>query len=266
MRGEPLMITTTMPPPAPGATHPDAERELFRALVGASPAETLRIYGLLVAKNTGLVRWLAERYGSLGAEREELRQVAYLGLMLAIGRFDPERGVPFAVFARPTIEGELKRYFRDGRRWIRLPRRLQETKAALAWAREDLVHSLGRWPTTGELAVRLEVDEEVVREALAADDTFLLRSLDEAVGSGEDTYLADLLGELDPHLDRVVDTHALRSSVATLPECDRELLRLRFYADWTQRQIGERFGVSQMQISRRLKHTLDQLRSQLEAE
>jgi len=209
------------------------------------------------------VGWLAARYAGRGVDLEELRQVAYVGLMLAIGRFDPDRGSPFVAFARPTVQGELQRHFRDRRRWIRLPRRLQETKAAIEPAREELVHTLGRWPTTGELAVFLALEEDAVREAMAADDTFALRPLDEPLGD-DGVFLTDLLGAPDPRLDLVLDRHLLRGLLAGLPVRDREIVQLSFFADRTQVEIGELLGISQMHVSRLLKQTLCSLRRQME--
>src|SRR5580693_7465106 len=145
----PRMLATTGP--SIGSLPVDAaDEDLFRALRTASPAESERIDALLVARHSGLVRWLASCYARRGVETEELRQVAFVGLMLAIRRFDSDRGVDFATFASPTVRGELQRHFRDRRRLIRLPRRLQELKAALRAAGDELVQTLGRWPRPAE--------------------------------------------------------------------------------------------------------------------
>jgi RNA polymerase sigma-B factor len=242
-----------------------ADADLFRALPGATPDETQRIHALLVSRHAGLVRWIASRYAGRGVEIDELRQVAYVGLMLAIRRFDPDRGLPFVAFARPTVQGEIQRHFRDRRRWIRLPRRLQELKAALAVAQEELVHALGRWPSKAELAAFLLIEEDQVREALAAEDTFELASVAEPVAGYAELSLADVLGAPDPHLDLVVDRQVLRALLTELPPRDQQILQLRFFADQTQSQIGHQLGLSQMHVSRLLSSTLDTLREQMEA-
>jgi RNA polymerase sigma-B factor len=241
-----------------------ADEDLFRALRTASPEESERIAALLVARHSGLVRWLASSYARRGVEIEELRQVAFVGLMLAIRRFDSDRGVDFATFASPTVRGEIQRHFRDRRRLIRLPRRLQELKAALGAAGDELVQTLGRWPRPAELAAFLHVDERDVREALAAEDTFTLPSIDDAVTEGAGPGLADTLGGPDARLDLVVDSHMLRGLLAGLPARDQEIVQLSFFDDQTQCQIGGRLGISQMQVSRLLKSALGRLRDQMD--
>jgi RNA polymerase sigma-B factor len=156
---------------------------LFQRMRTADPIERDRIRDVLVHRHTGLVRWLASQYAHPGVEIEELRQVGFLGLVLAIDRFDVERGHDFLTFARPTVQGEIRRWFRDKRRWIRLPRRLQEAKATLREATEVLTHQLGREPSNAELAAQTGLTEELVAEARAADDTFTTASLDAPLGS-----------------------------------------------------------------------------------
>jgi RNA polymerase sigma-B factor len=256
------MITAMNPSTAPAIEHPDTI--LFRGLPGASPEETERICGLLVARHSGLVRWLASCYTGRGVDTDELRQVAYVGLMLAIRRFDPDRGIDFPTFAKPTVRGEIQRHFRDRRRWIKLPRRLQEMKAGLRVAGDELVHLLGRWPTVAELAEFLEVDEIQVREALAADDTFALASVDEPADGVGDLCLAEVLGGPDPRMELVVDSLVLRELLSALPPRDLQIVELRFFDDRTQSEIGHQLGISQMQVSRLLSSALDRLRGRLD--
>jgi RNA polymerase sigma-B factor len=258
------MIATTERS-APLSAIEAVDTDLFRALSGATPEETERIYARLVARHAGLVRWLASRYARRGVDTDELCQVGYVGLMLAIGRFDPDRGIAFVAFARPTVQGEIQRHFRDRRRWIRLPRRLQELRAALQLAGEELAQSLGRWPTAAELAAFVAVDEIEVREALAAHDTFAMASVDEPAAGEGGLHLADVVGGPDPRIDLVVDSHVLRTLLATLPARDQEIVQLRFFDDQTQSQIGVQLGISQMQVSRLLKSALGRLRHQLDA-
>jgi len=241
------------------------DHDLFVALQTADQVERAHIQEELVQRYTGLVRWLASRYANPAVDLDELAQVGFVGLVLAIQRFDPERGTDFAAFAKPTVQGEIRRYFRDKRRWIRLPRRLQETKAVLREATEKLTHELGRTPTVPELAARLAVDEELVLEAITADDAFSPRSLDAPVGADDqDSWtLAETIGETDDRMDLTVDCMALRPLIEALPPRERTILTLRFYEDMTQAQIGAKLGISQMHVSRLLSRTLASLRTQM---
>ena len=244
------------------------DTELFRALATADGEARERIQEILVRRYEGLVRWLAGRYAGRAVETNELCQVGYVGLVLAIQRFDPERGTDFASFAKPTVQGEIRRYFRDKRRWIRLPRRLQETKAVLRDASEALTHELGRAPTVVEIAERLAVSPDLVLEAMTADDAFAPTSLDAAVGSdGDDTFtIADMLGEDDTAIDLMVDCETVRPLIAALPAREQRILHLRFFADKTQADIGKELGISQMHVSRLLSRTLASLRQQMQAD
>jgi RNA polymerase sigma-B factor len=240
-----------------------ADDGLFRALPDASARDRERIHAVLVDRHGGLVRWLASSYAHGGVDIEELRQVGYVGLMLAIRRFDPDHGVEFIAYARPTVRGEIQRHFRDRRRWIRLPRPVHQLKVSLGAAREELTHTLRRSPSVAEYALFLGVEQDAVREALGADDTFELRSLDEPVPGDGGLFLADLVGGPDPHLDLVVDRQVLRGLLPQLAQRDFEILWLYFFEDWTQHRIGAQFGISQVHVSRLLKATLERLREQL---
>ncbi|HEY2831040.1 MAG TPA: SigB/SigF/SigG family RNA polymerase sigma factor [Sporichthyaceae bacterium] len=239
------------------------ELVLFRALRATDDGrERERIQEELVRRHNGLVRWLAAKYNNPAVEFSDLVQVGYLGLVQAIRRFDPDRGSDFISFARPTVQGEIRRYFRDKRRWIRLPRKLQDTKLALRQATEELTHQLGRGPTVAELAAHLKVDEELVLEVMTVDDAYSPHSLDAALGENESDpgTLADTLGALDTQMDVVVDRMSVRPLLAALPERDRRILHLRFFEDMTQGQIAEVVGLSQMHVSRLLTRILNELR------
>jgi RNA polymerase sigma-B factor len=244
------------------------DEELFWALAQADERERALLEDLIVRRHAGLVRWLASRYVNPAVDRDELEAVGFTGLALAIKRFDPERGSDFAAFARPTVQGEIRRYFRDKRRWIRLPRRLQEVKAKLREATDDLTQQFGRNPTVTELAARLAVDEELVLEALTADDAWSLASLDAPIGGDDDGSwtVADTMGEPDARLETLVDAAALRPLLAALPAREQQILQLRFFADMTQAQIGAELGLSQMHISRIISKVLVQLREQINAD
>jgi RNA polymerase sigma-B factor len=243
------------------------DHELFVALAGAEGEERERIQDILVRRYSGLVHWLAGRYTNPAVDGEELVQVGFVGLVLAIQRFDPQRGTDFAAFAKPTVQGEIRRYFRDKRRWIRLPRRLQETKAVLRDATEKLTHELGRNPTIAELAAELAVDEELVLEAMTADDAYTPRSLDAPVGADEaDSWtLAETIGGPDERLELLVDCTVLRPLLEELPAREQQIIQLRFFGGLTQAEIGAQMGISQMHVSRILSRTLAGLRERMTA-
>jgi RNA polymerase sigma-B factor len=241
-----------------------SDTELFQTMRTVGQVERDRVRDVLVHRHTGLVRWLASQYAHPGVEIDELRQVGFLGLVLAVDRFDVERGHDFLTFARPTVQGEIRRWFRDKRRWIRLPRRLQEAKAALRESTEVLTHRLGREPSNAELAQHSGLTVELVAEARAADDTFTTASLDAPLGSadGEESFtVADTLGTDDERIGLLLECETLRGLIHDLPERERRILHMRFYQEQTQAQIGSELGISQMHVSRLLARTLDRLRS-----
>lgn len=245
-----------------------SDADLFRALAVAGAAERERIQTELVSRYGGLVRGIASQYAHSGVEVEELRQIGFLGLVLAIQRFDVDRGIHFAAFARPTVAGEIRRYFRDKRRWVRLPRRVQETKAAVRLATESLTHRLGRSPTVPELATHMQANPELVIQAITVDDAFVARSLD-AVFGGDDTdswTLGESVGEDDERIDLMLNVAALGPLLAELSERERHVLQMRFGDELTQAEIGRQLGYSQMHISRILAQIYDQLRAGLLAE
>jgi RNA polymerase sigma-B factor len=253
---------------APAKVRPsveDSDLDLFRALRELPATERPTIQHILVERYSGLVRWLASRYAGPAVDVEDLRQVGYVGLVLAIQRFDPERGTQFSAFARPTVQGEIRRYFRDKRRWIRLPRRLQEMKADIRQVTEALTQDLSRAPTLSEIAEVLGVDTDIVLEAFTADDVYAPVSLDTPLRSdGEDTYtVSDVLGVDDRHYELLTDCTSLLPLLGSLSDRQRHLLHLRFFEDRTQSEIAEELGVSQMHVSRLLARVLAQLREQL---
>lgn len=264
-----LRLVHSQAPVAPAVPSTRADRsdaELFAGLAAESPrAEECRAQ--LIERYSWLATSCARRYGGRGETEEDLRQIAFVGLLEAIGRFDATRGIDFEYFARPTVLGHLRRHFRDGRRWVRIPRRLQELAADVKDAREDLSEQNWRTPTLGELAEYLGTAETEVAEALCAEQFFAPASLDVPVGTGGDpgAVLGDLVGEVDGRLDLVVDWTALRPLLADLPDREREIVVSIFWRDETQAVVGARLGISQMQVSRLLARTLARLRAQLEA-
>jgi len=210
-----------------------------------------------------LANALARRYRSRGESDEDLRQAACVGLMKAIRGYTPDRGSPFVGYAVPTITGELKRHFRD-RCWsIRPTRRVQELHSELTAVTESLSQDLGHEPSRQELADELREDYLVLDQARSVSSCYTPRSLDATVGGDGQTPLHAILGEYDAGYDRA-ETHVLLARVVRcLPERDRQLIGLRFYEDLTQREIAERIGVTQMQVSRLLTKVFVTLREKL---
>jgi RNA polymerase sigma-B factor len=217
----------------------------------------------LVARTLPLARTLARRYANKGEALDDLEQVAALGLVKAIERFDLDREVRFTTFAVPTIAGEIKRHFRDRGWMVRVPREVQELSARLAIQREHLTRELGRSPTVAELARGAEAGIEQVLEALAAADAYRALSLDEPMGDGLGAL--ESIGRDDDGFERVEQRHMLRSGLTHLPAREREILHLRFYEGLTQREIARRVGVSQMHVSRLIRRSIESLRERLVA-
>jgi RNA polymerase sigma-B factor len=212
----------------------------------------------LVQRFLPLARHLARRYGA-GSEREDVEQVASLGLVKAIERFDPDRGLAFTSFAMPTILGEVKRYFRDLGWSVRVPRSLQELAPRVNKATEVLTTELGRTPTADEVAERCEVSVEQMLEARATVSAHRADSLDRPYNDEEDLSRGDLIGGTDPGYQRVEQVTDLNRMLARLPEREERIVRLRFEADLTQREIAEHVGLSQMHVSRLLRDALTTL-------
>lgn len=213
----------------------------------------------MVERHLGLARHLARRYSDSGEPLDDLVQVASLGLVKAVDRFDPERGVAFTTFAVPTILGELRRHFRD-RGWaLRVPRDLKD--ASLRVSRAITQHN-GRSPTPAELALTTGLSIEEVLEALEVAGAHRAVSLDAPTrvdGEGTATLL-DQFGRVDDDLERAQDRATLSRLSGVLDEREREILRLRFEEDLTQREIGDLIGVSQMQVSRLIRAALSRMR------
>ncbi|HEX8001465.1 MAG TPA: sigma-70 family RNA polymerase sigma factor [Mycobacteriales bacterium] len=214
----------------------------------------------LVRDHLWLADRLALRYAGRGQAYEDLQQVAYLGLVLAAGRFDPDRGVAFATFAQATILGELKRHFRDFAWTMRVARPVQETFLAVRAAREELTRDTGRSPTPAELAARLGITVEQVVESLDAGATLHLDSLDAPVDDEEGTGRRDVAFEEDG-FDRAEERTWLVPALSRLPERERTILKLRFFDGLAQSAIAARLGISQMHVSRLLARSLAALRA-----
>ncbi|MER7761572.1 SigB/SigF/SigG family RNA polymerase sigma factor [Streptomyces sp. NPDC097619] len=285
--------TDTAAATVPGRTVPGPETLQPRELAPADARELSKVFlarlreleegtpeyryvrGVLIEMNVSLVNYAARRFRRRTAQArvdlEDIVQVGTIGLIKAIDRFDPDRGVEFTTLALPFITGEIKRYFRDTTWSVHVPRRLQELRSDLAKSQEALSDLFGRAPTVAELAEDLGLSEEEVREGMVAANGYSSESLDAgsenegqdgAVRAGRRT-LTDTLGAVDPELELFEDCHTLAPLLARLGDRDRRILAMRFGEELTQAQIGAELGISQMQVSRVLARILTQLREGL---
>jgi RNA polymerase sigma-B factor len=221
----------------------------------------------LVSRFLPLARSLAMRYAGGAEPSDDLVQVASVGLMGALDRFDPSRGVPFAAFAGPTILGELRRHFRDRVWTMRVPRGLQERIREVEEAITKLGSTLERSPTVAEIVERLEISDDEVLEAMEASDARRTMSLDQPTAAGDDAgdaSIGERVGGEDPGFELVEERSAIRAGARVLTDLEREVLRLRFVEDLTQSKIADQVGYSQMHVSRILRRALDRVRAAAE--
>ncbi|HEX4530864.1 MAG TPA: SigB/SigF/SigG family RNA polymerase sigma factor [Acidimicrobiia bacterium] len=214
----------------------------------------------LVEEHMRLAEFLARRFAHRGEAADDLRQVALVGLLKAVERFEPDRGLQFSSFATPTITGELKRYFRD-RGWaVRVPRRVQELHLELDRTVNELSQQLGRPPTPAEIAQRAGVLEEDVLESMEAGSLYRLASIDAGRSDDESSPSpAQRLGEIDAELTAVDDRVAVSEMLSVLPDREQKIVYLRFFEGMTQSEIAEEIGISQMHVSRLLVRSLETL-------
>ena len=239
---------------------------------GGLPADDLQREQLreeLIAGYLPVAQHIARKYGHRGEHPQDLEQVASLGLVLAVDRFDPGRDNDFLSFAVPTITGEMLRHLRDRTTMIRLPRRLRTLQSMIHDTVADLTQHHGRAPRPSEIARELDLDVEVVLEGLASFGAGATSSLDEPAGQGSDDKasgrdrFAAALGRTEPDFDLIEQREDVAPLLAALPERERRILLLRFFGDQTQTEIAAQVGLSQMHISRLLARTLTELRRQL---
>ncbi|MER5876153.1 SigB/SigF/SigG family RNA polymerase sigma factor [Streptomyces sp. NPDC001910] len=217
----------------------------------------------LVALWLPMAHRIAGRFRNRGEDIDDLRQVAALGLVKAIDRYDAGRGA-FETYAVPTITGEIKRHFRD-RAWaVRVPRRVQELRNQVRLARRDLTQQPGSpEPTPADLAAHTGLTDDDVAAGLEALESYSTLSLDAALTAEDDYTLADTLSATDPSYDLVVDREAAKDALRQLPERERTVLYLRFFKDMTQSRIAEQLGCSQMHVSRLISGTCSHVRDQV---
>jgi len=253
---------------APGAMPHVGRREHTRLLFEDRLTETDDIrrkllFDEIVEINMRVSRSIAHRYRDRGESVEDLEQVAYFGLLKAVGRFDSSLGSDFLVYAVPTISGEVKRHFRD-RCWVvKPPRRIQELKARIVGCTDMLSQVLGHSPRPLEIADYLEVSQCDVIEAICADSCYTPASLDITVGTAGIPTRGESIGETDAGFDRVEVRTLLRPLIRRLSRSDREIVSLRFCEQWTQERIAKHLGLSQMQVSRTLTRIMRKLRLEI---
>jgi RNA polymerase sigma-B factor len=266
----PALPTTDEPPIVTQRDERAADRartkELFAELgtISEDDVRYRQVRDQLVEMHLPLVEYLARRFRNRGEPLDDLVQVATIGLIKSIDRFDLDRGVEFSTYATPTIVGEIKRHFRDKGWAIRVPRRLQEMKLSLTKATAELSQRNGRAPTVAELAAHLEISEDEVLEGLESANAYAAVSLDAPDISDDDsTAVSDTLGQMDDALEGVVYRESLKPLLERLPPREKNILMLRFFGNMTQSQIAADLGISQMHVSRLLARTLAQLREDL---
>ncbi|MFL6266390.1 MAG: RNA polymerase sigma factor SigF [Actinomycetes bacterium] len=240
-------------------------RALFvelRALKDGSP-EYAELRNRLVRMHLPLVEHLARRFRNRGEPLDDLTQVATIGLIKSVDRFDPDRGVEFSTYATPTVVGEIKRHFRDKGWAVRVPRRLQELNLSLNKVVAELSQEIGRSPTVAEIATKARLPEEEVLEGLDTSNAYAVVSLDAPAGGEDAPAVSEHIGVEDESLEALEYRAALGPLIAGLPERERRILYLRFFGGMTQSQIAARLGISQMHVSRLLNRTLAVLREGL---
>jgi RNA polymerase sigma-B factor len=221
----------------------------------------------LVEAHRGLAASIANDYRGRGVELDDLVQIAMLGTLKAVERFDPERGIPFSSFASRTVNGEIKRYFRD-RTWaVRVPRDLQELTLRVDRAVGELSDELHRQPSVKEIGATIGVDEEDVLEALQAGGAYRAVSFDAPRAGGDEDLatIGDSVGMSEDGFDRAEERATLQTLMSMVTPRERDVLRMRFEEDMTQAEIGAIIGVSQMQVSRIIRQAISRLRAAADA-
>jgi len=227
----------------------------------------VRIRDRLVILHERMVRYLASRFGSgAGTSLDDLIQVGYVGLIAAIDRFDPEKGVSFVTFAVPTITGEIKRYFRDQTWGLKAPRRLRELGLSLRKLREQMEQKLGRPPTIEEMAQAAGVNEERLLQAMDLDRVYQPASLDAHLqdeNGDEKSSFWDAIGRSDPEIHAIEERETVRRAVERLDERQQAIIYARFFEEASQAEVARRLGISQMHVSRLERQALRRLKALL---
>jgi len=238
---------------------------MFRELGTMEPGspEYCRQRDRIIERCLPLADHIGRRFYGRGESLDDLVQVARVGLVNAVNRYNVETGSDFVSFAVPTIMGEVRRHFRDNSWSVKVPRRLKELHLRLGSATAELSQQLGRAPTASELAAALDMDRQEVVEGLVAGSSYNTLSIDGVGGSEDAPAILETLGDIDLSLVQIENREALRPLLAALPDRERRVLLLRFFESLTQTQIAERVGISQMHVSRLLSRSLARLRDEL---
>jgi RNA polymerase sigma-B factor len=246
-----------------GRSHP-ANDELFGEL---SRTGRRSVRNTLVERHIGFARHIAKRYRNRGVSDDDLNQIALLALVKAVDRFDPDYGAAFTAFAGRTIEGEIKRHFRDGAWSVRVPRSTKELHLMVRQATDDLHHELGHSPTVKDVAAHLDISTDAVVGALGAAAAYTSSSLDAPGGADSETGQdrSRHLAQNDERLEAAPNRVLVDQLIETLPDREQEIIRLRYFAELSQAEIAERVGVSQMHVSRLLRRSLSLMRNAVES-
>ncbi|OBK92756.1 RNA polymerase subunit sigma [Mycobacterium asiaticum] len=235
--------------------------KVLRELEPGTPAHR-RQRDSIIGRCLPLADHIARRYRDRGEAFEDLVQVARIGLVNAVDRFNVENGSEFLSFAVPTITGEVRRHFRDHGWAVKVPRRIKDLQAQLTAATNDLTRELHRAPNASEIAERLGVDRALVVDAMIASSNYSVLSMDAPRGEADEHHsLADTMGGVDARLEKVLSVQTARPLIAALPDRERTVIKLRFFDELTQSEIAERIGCSQMHVSRLLAKALQTLRN-----
>ena len=252
-------------PEGKAAWDKDRTRELFRQYKEEGSSEAR---DQLIVSHLNLVRFLASKFKNRGESLEDLVQVGTIGLIKAIDRFDPERGLEFTTYATPTIMGEIKRHFRDKGWSVRVPRRLQELSAKVNQATDELTNQLQRSPSVDEVAERVGASVDEVLEAMESSSAYSSVPL-EGGSSSEDEESASVIDHYvteDADLAASDDRIVLEEAIADFSPREQEVIHMRFVEGLTQVEIAERLGVSQVQVSRLLRRTLRRIQEKIDPE
>jgi RNA polymerase sigma-B factor len=234
-------------------THPEIDEAVTERFREYRKTRDRGLRNQLIEEHAEIALGCARRFANRSEPLDDLRQVALLGLLKAVERFDPDRGLPFAAFALPTVLGELRRHFRDRGWMVRIPRRLQELHLGMDALVSELSQRLGRSPTTAELADAAGVEEDDVLEAMEAGHCYRPHSLDTGASV---RAIPTVVGRVDGRLASVEDRETLLELLRRLPVRERTILYLRFFEERTQSEIAEAVGVSQMHVSRLISRSL----------
>jgi RNA polymerase sigma-B factor len=244
---------------------PEEREQLRKKFVEYQRTSDRKLRNELIEAHKSLASHLARRFANRGEPFDDLLQVAYLGMLKAVERFDPDRNLEFSTFATATVEGELKRHFRDKTWSVRVPRRPQELHLRLGNVINELSQKLKRPPRVPEVAAELGVREEDVLEAMEVGGAYRSTSLDgRSSDNGDAPTLESRLGTNDEGFDLAEHRVLLERLLVDLPDRERTIIELRFYNDMTQTEIAQQVGISQMHVSRLLARTLMQLRDRLQ--